>query len=461
MDKNITNFFKEGKAILYIKTNNTKNIEDLLIEKLKFFENKKLYIYENNRTINYYTNNIEIQMHSLTSTLYHLYPEGIRKIPIFLIIKGNSQEILNEETLKFFKEVVELKNDNIKYCFSIIIINKESLPEQLKNLVNFTEIKISNEENECNIKKAILNLASFEEIKLTPESVNKLLDTLKNNIRKEIQTNKKNELNQLNIIEETSKFDDMIFVKGGKYRPYFDKKEKVIFNIEVSKTLITQSKWEDIMRYNPSYFKGEKRPVERVTWWDALEFCNKLSEKYKLEPVYDLSNRENEILLINELGGEKKFPDKADFRKTEGFRLPTEAEWEWFAKGGEKALNSQIFYYKYSGSNNIDEIAWYENNSKNQTHDTCLKKPNQLGLYDCCGNVWEWCYDTQKNFQIYEEKQYTYDSNKKLRRIRGGAWSYPEFGCMVSNYNELVIKATNHSAIDFSYDIGFRVVRTV
>ena len=119
-------------------------------------------------------------------------------------------------------------------------------------------------------------------------------------------------------------FKDMVVVNGGKYTPSFFNEEREVFDIEVCKYPVTQDMWMEVMEENPSYFKGGRRPVESVSWWDALEYCNKLSEKYNLEPVYDLSKKDEGILKINQLGGETEYPNIADFRKTEGYRLPTE-----------------------------------------------------------------------------------------------------------------------------------------
>ena len=128
----------------------------------------------------------------------------------------------------------------------------------------------------------------------------------------------------------------MIRVKGGKYNPSFIDKEKEVFDIEVCKYLTTQKMWLEVMDNNSSIFKDENKPVDSVVWWETLKFCNKLSEKYNLKPVYDLSQEEKGILKISHLDGEIVEESETDFKNTEDFRLPTEAEWEWFARGVEK-----------------------------------------------------------------------------------------------------------------------------
>lgn len=251
-------------------------------------------------------------------------------------------------------------------------------------------------------------------------------------------------------------FRDMIIVNGGKYTPSFFNEEREVFDLEVCKYPVTQDMWMEVMEENPSNFKGGRRPVERVSWWDALEYCNKLSEKYNLEPVYDLSKKDERILKINQLGGDAEYPNIADFRKTEGFRLPTELEWEWFARGGEVAIQDGTFNYKYSGSDNIGEVAWYYNNSGNQTHDVGTRKPNQLGLYDCSGNVFEWCYDTDNSGYISEVASYIYDASVKLRIKRGG--SYYDFDL---DWYSVKREVKGSDSNTFSSNYGFRLVRTI
>ena len=224
--------------------------------------------------------------------------------------------------------------------------------------------------------------------------------------------------------------------------------EKEVFDIEVCKYLVTQDMWQEIMKDNPSNFQGEKRPVECISWWDAIYYCNKLSKKYNLEPVYHITydNFDKEILKINQIGESPVEPDKADFKKTEGFRLPTEVEWEWFARGGELAIQDGTFDKRYSGSNNLNKVAWYYDNSGKETHDVGTKLANQLGLYDCSGNISEWCFDMDKS---------TKKNNKTVYRIiKGGSWFSEASWCSV-------LPRFCYNSIYSSKEIGFRIVRTV
>ena len=262
--------------------------------------------------------------------------------------------------------------------------------------------------------------------------------------------------------KKTAIFKDMIKINGGKYTPSFFNEEREVFDLEVCKYLVTQDMWIELMEENPSSFEGGRRPIEGISWWDALEYCNKLSEKYSLEPVYDLSKKEEKVLRINQLGGEIEYPNVADFKKTEGFRLPTEVEWEWFARGGEVAIQDGKFYpnqeeneeYKEVENRIIEEESWYCKNSGNQTHDVGTKKPNQLKIYDCIGNVWEWCYDVDSSGYISEETPYIYDASQLDRRLRGGSWNENVENCTY------FIRA-NEKMDSNSNNIGFRIVRTI
>ncbi|MCI7465356.1 MAG: formylglycine-generating enzyme family protein [Bacteroidales bacterium] len=190
----------------------------------------------------------------------------------------------------------------------------------------------------------------------------------------------------------------MIKVEGGTFsmgatseRTNYDNDEKPVHSVTlldyyIGETEVTQELWEAVMGSNPSWFKGNnQRPVEDVSWNDCQEFIKEL----------------------NRLTGKE-------------FRLPTEAEWEYAARGGKY---SKDCVYKYSGSNNADEVAWYDSNSGRTTHSVKTKKANKLGLYDMSGNVWEWCNDLYGDYQSNSQTNPTRPSKGGYRVLRGGSWS--------------------------------------
>ena len=445
MKESISKFITEGKALLWIKTNDFQEVERAMIESLNSLENKKFYIYEKGKTINFLNDSIESGMDDLFNTLDELYPQGIRKIPVFLLIKGGIDEILKKNNLDYFREIFETKKEAPRYNFTVVIADNEDVPPQLEGIVDFIDKQIT--DNEGAIKKYILDLAKFEKLELDENNIEKIIKELKGTIKK--YSGKK-------ATNVESKFENMIFVQGGKYQPSFADEEKEVFDIEVCKYPTTQKMWMEVMENNPSRFKSDNKPVESITWWQALEYCNKLSEKYGLEPVYDLSKSEQGILMIKELGGEIVYPDVANFKNTEGFRLPTEVEWEWFARGGQIAIEQGTFDYTYSGNNNINEVAWFKENSGSQTHDVGLKKPNQLGLYDCTGNVWEWCYDTTESIEVGKNYIYkAFDSSNIYRRLKGSSWYDNAELCAV-------LYRFNRKAVEESFiNVGLRIVRTI
>lgn len=281
---------------------------------------------------------------------------------------------------------------------------------------------------------------AYEKFKLKPAS---LKEGQKKIIRKKVH--KKGKVGGNNQTDDK----DLVFVQGGRYTPSFFGEEREVKDLFVSKYQTTQIRWKEIMGTDPSNFKGDRRPVEQISWIDALEYCNKLSESYGLQPVYKIENGKLTAIIHND--GEEVYPDLADFSKTEGYRLPTELEWEWFARGGEIAIQDGTFDTTYSGSDNINEVAWYCDNSGKESHAVGNKKPNELGLYDCTGNVWEWCYDTATDGYLLEERPFVFDESTNNIRIKGGSWYASLYNCVVC------------ARISFSYAyraVGFRVVRT-
>jgi formylglycine-generating enzyme required for sulfatase activity len=163
-----------------------------------------------------------------------------------------------------------------------------------------------------------------------------------------------------------------------------------VTNFKIAKYEVTQKQWLSIMGSNPSHFKGDDLPVENVTWLEVQEFISKL----------------------NELTGKN-------------YRLPTEKEWEYAARGGKKSKN-----YKYSGSNKLNEVAWYAGNNDGTTHPVGTKKSNELGIYDMSGNVAEWCSDVYENYfgsTIDEPEQ-----EHIFRVLRGAKWDSEAQFCRIS-----------------------------
>lgn len=199
---------------------------------------------------------------------------------------------------------------------------------------------------------------------------------------------------------------DMVYVEGGTFTMGATSEqgsdaygnESPIHSVTVSdfyigKYEVTQAQWRAVMGSNPSNFKGDSLPVERVSWNDIQEFITKL----------------------NTMTG-----------KT--FRLPTEAEWEYAARGGNKSKG-----YKYSGSNTLDNVAWYTYNSGGKTHPVGQKQPNELGLYDMSGNVCEWCQDLYGSYSSSSQTNPTGPSSGSERVLRGGGWGSGVRGCRVSH----------------------------
>ena len=217
---------------------------------------------------------------------------------------------------------------------------------------------------------------------------------------------------------------DMVRVEAGTFTmgatpkmkdPYDDEKPThqvtLTNDYYIGKYEVTQALWQAVMDNNPSNFKGDNLPVECVSWDDCQEFISKL----------------------NSITG-----------KT--FRLPTEAEWEYAARGGKKSRG-----YQYSGSNNISDVAWYNDNSGSKTHAVGSKQANKLGIYDMTGNVWEWCQDRKGSYSSSSQVNPTGANSGSFRVNRGGSWGYIAGFCR-SSYR---FGSTPNRR---SYDLGLRLV---
>ena len=199
---------------------------------------------------------------------------------------------------------------------------------------------------------------------------------------------------------------DMVYVEGGTFdmgatteqESYAYSDDKPVHSVTLSdyyigKCEVTQELWEAVMGSNPSYFKGAQKPVEKVSWNDCQDFVSSL----------------------NSLTGRT-------------FRLPTEAEWEYAARGGNKSR-----HYKYSGSDNIGNVAWHAGNSGGKTHAVGTKRANELGIYNMSGNVSEWCSDWCGYYSAGAQTNPQGPSSGSYRVLRGGSWGSGAWDCRVSD----------------------------
>ena len=186
-------------------------------------------------------------------------------------------------------------------------------------------------------------------------------------------------------------------------------------SFELCKFPTTQEIYKAVTDESPSTFKGDRLPVETVSWIEAVKFCNTLSELTDKDKCYEV-DLDSEKVTMNLLAN--------------GFRLPTEAEWQHACQAGTKNIRHGV----------VEEVAWFKHNSNNQTQEVGQKKPNEWGLHDMLGNVWEWCSD------IYDETVYG-----SYRVFRGGGWCDQERSVMAT---------TRRRSHPFSFkidDLGFRV----
>lgn len=253
--------------------------------------------------------------------------------------------------------------------------------------------------------------------------------------------------------------DSFVLVQGGSVkntRSNFYGSDVVLADFYIGKYEVTQREWVEVMGGNPSQFQGDDLPVEMVSWYDVIEYCNQRSIKEGLKPFYNIDKQTVDPHNQSEYDPVKWTvtvnPD------ANGYRLPTEAEWEYAAGGGQLSQS-----YKYSGSSRLDDVAWYWRNAgeeylsgdwnwpmiesnQSRTQPVGGKKPNELGLYDMSGNVREWCWDWYG-----DEVNQNYDRGS-FRVVKGGGW----IGDVSSS--EVAFRG-KFEASGFGPDQGFRLAR--
>lgn len=271
-------------------------------------------------------------------------------------------------------------------------------------------------------------------------------------------------------IKESFIEPDLVFVKGSLFSmgsndtwlKEFPQRDVLVKDFYIGKHPVSQKEWFSVMQSDLSFFKGSDLPVENISWYDALIYCNNLSLSMGLEPVYVVNNS----VTPTEWDCVKHNSTCVNFNiginpKADGFRLPTEAEWEFAAKGGIYSENRI-----YSGSDDLNEVGWFCENSglelidqgqlsfeiviknKNITHVSGQKKSNKLGIFDMSGNVWEWCWDTYGN---YLQNDKNADLFNKV--IRGGSLISSSRSCTVT-YRAFLEASLYHG------NLGFRLARS-
>ncbi len=245
-------------------------------------------------------------------------------------------------------------------------------------------------------------------------------------------------------VEKSVQPVDLIFVEGGSFvMGSFDPsiesdddesnlRDVTVYGFYISTTEIQQGLWDDVMGYNVSTVKEPTLPVNNVSWFDAVKFCNSLSIKQKLNPCYSIR-------------GEKV---TCNFNAN-GYRLPTEAEWEYAARGGKEGTLTL-----FSGSNDPFIVGWYKENSNGKMRPPKQKLPNQLGIFDMSGNLWEWCWDWYAPYDDAEVLDPKGPEKGTGRVLRGGSWLYESK--TARNSNRFYTSPNSRSAT-----FGFRIVKKV
>jgi len=234
------------------------------------------------------------------------------------------------------------------------------------------------------------------------------------------------------FVDSTVSFNMVAIGRNRKDKPFkMSKTYRVgLSDFWIGEYPVTQALWAYVMSdtdlADPSYFKGASQPVEQVSWRDI------------------------DRLFLPRLN------DKTKNNRPEGtyYRLPTEAEWEYAARGGRYEWQNPT---AYAGSNHLEEVGWYLENSHGQTQTVGLKKPNRLGIYDMSGNVWEWCsdwYDTYPDLGKDITLNPTGPTNGWYRVVRGGCWNYPAIGCRSA-------VRSNDTPENRSNNVGCRLVLSV
>lgn len=339
------------------------------------------------------------------------------------------------ETLLRDKNELVKKNQELQQKLNIANSNLQQLTEHSESIENKLKAEIENLSKE--VKKVKEELSVKDQ---TIVSLEKKLEEAHVNFEKvhsEVESRKDTKIQSCTSEDDKQKSEiskpvcyqignvqfKMIYVEGGVFymgatsevqAPYsweFPVHQVEVSSYYIGETLVTQSLWKEVMGNNPSYFDGAQNPVEQISWDDCIEFIKKLNNK-----------------------------------TGRNFCLLTEAQWEFAARGGKKCVQNT----QYSGSNKLEEVAWFETNSGNKTHPIKKKKPNELGIYDMTGNVWEWCSDLYGSYSSEGQVNPIGPESGTYHVFRGGSW------CSKAKYCRLSYRDCNSTDYSSS-DLGFRL----
>ena len=308
-------------------------------------------------------------------------------------------------------KLAKLGKKNVEWLFEL-----QTIPNDTKPLIEYCD----NDINWSNIRIDILDAidSKIETVRNEPQEKKereKKQQEERDRIAHEQKLQQEELLQKLNV--------EMVFVEGGTFMMGCERggdcwqaetplHSVTLSSFSIGKYPITQKLWKAIMENNPSKFEGDSLPVENVSWGEVQDFISKLNA-----------------------------------RTGKNYQLPTEAQWEYVARGGSKSKR-----YKYSGSNNVDNVAWYNDNSGGKTHPVGTKQSNELGIYDMNGNVWEWCHDWYDNYAGNKQTNPTGPAIGSERVLRGGSWGSSAWHCRVSFRNHRTGRCDNS---------GFRLALSV
>ena len=255
----------------------------------------------------------------------------------------------------------------------------------------------------------------------------------------------------------------MVSVQGGTFQmgssDYTPIHSVTLSNFLIGKYEVTYKQWNNVRDWGNNVEKGytdlpsgrkgyngdSTHPVTEVSWYDIMKWCNALSQKNGRTPVYYTNSSFTTVYKTGNTDVQNTWVNW----NANGFRLPTEAEWEYAARGGIHASDN----YTYSGSNDVNTVAWYSSNSGSNTHLGGTKQANQLGIYDMSGNVWEWCWDWYGSYSSSSQTNPQGPTSGSDRVLRGGSFNYNDDYCRVANRN-------NNTPVNRTYNYGFRLART-